>query len=109
MSEPLRIGLIGAGWIGRFHAGSIATRVAGATLAAVADPDVDAIAAGTIGTPQLLRSLTRDPGVRTLRQRAGRQPAVTRHDARIALEIALAAAESVRTGAPVELAEAVPA
>lgn len=41
--------------------------------------------------------------------RAGRQPAVTGHDARIALEIALAAAESVRTGAPVELAEAVPA
>ena len=41
--------------------------------------------------------------------RSGRQPAVTGHDARIALEIALAAAESVRTGAPVELVGAVPA
>jgi myo-inositol 2-dehydrogenase/D-chiro-inositol 1-dehydrogenase len=35
--------------------------------------------------------------------RAGRAPSVTGHDARVALEIALAAAESVRTGAPVTL------
>ncbi|WP_458316669.1 hypothetical protein [Mycolicibacterium brisbanense] len=34
---------------------------------------------------------------------------VTGHDARVALEIALAAAESVRTGAPVALTEAVTA
>ena len=39
--------------------------------------------------------------------RAGTSPSVTGHDARVALEIALAAAESVRTGAPVALAGAV--
>ena len=27
MSDPLRFGLIGTGWIGRFHAESLATRV----------------------------------------------------------------------------------
>jgi myo-inositol 2-dehydrogenase / D-chiro-inositol 1-dehydrogenase len=42
MSDPLRFGLIGTGWIGRFHAESLATRVPGATLVAVADPNVDA-------------------------------------------------------------------
>ena len=35
---PIRIGLIGAGRIGTFHASSIAQRVVGATLAMVADP-----------------------------------------------------------------------
>lgn len=40
---------------------------------------------------------------------AGAAPSVTGHDARVALEIALAAAESVRTGAPVALTEAVTA
>lgn len=34
----VRIGLIGSGWIGAFHAESIARRVPGATLVAVADP-----------------------------------------------------------------------
>ena len=44
--------------------------------------------------------------VRALRRsvRAGTTPSVTGHDARVALEIALAAAESVRTGRPVALA-----
>lgn len=40
-SDPnrvVRIGLVGSGWIGAFHAESIARRVPGATLSAVADP-----------------------------------------------------------------------
>lgn len=37
-STPVRVGLIGAGGIGSFHGESIARRVTGATLAAVADP-----------------------------------------------------------------------
>lgn len=41
------------------------------------------------------------------RVRAGTQASVTGHDARVALEIALAAAESVRTGGPVALSGAV--
>ncbi|KQZ11902.1 dehydrogenase [Microbacterium sp. Root53] len=35
---PVRIGLIGSGWIGAFHAESLARRIPGAVLAAVADP-----------------------------------------------------------------------
>src|SRR5918994_5448022 len=35
---PVRVGLIGAGGIGSFHAESLARRVADAELAAVADP-----------------------------------------------------------------------
>ena len=38
MSEPLSFGLIGAGWIGSFHAETLARRLPGARLAAVADP-----------------------------------------------------------------------
>ena len=38
--------------------------------------------------------------------RSGSTPSVTGHDARVALEIALAAAESVRTDAPVTLSGA---
>ncbi|MUN55865.1 dehydrogenase [Kocuria koreensis] len=37
-SSPVRLGLIGSGWIGSFHAESIARRIPGATLEAVADP-----------------------------------------------------------------------
>ena len=37
-NDIARIGLIGSGWMGAFHAQSIALRVPGATLAAVADP-----------------------------------------------------------------------
>lgn len=38
---PVRIGLIGSGWMGAFHAESIARRVPGAVLAAIADPNVE--------------------------------------------------------------------
>src|SRR5215211_2933855 len=37
-STPIRVGLIGAGSIGSFHGESLAWRIPGATLAAVADP-----------------------------------------------------------------------
>ncbi|WP_423182641.1 Gfo/Idh/MocA family oxidoreductase [Arthrobacter sp. NyZ413] len=36
--EPVRIGLIGAGWMGAFHARSLALRIPGAALVAIADP-----------------------------------------------------------------------
>lgn len=49
MSDQLRFGLIGTGWIGRFHAESLAGRVRGATLVAVADPNLEA--AQSIGAP----------------------------------------------------------
>jgi myo-inositol 2-dehydrogenase/D-chiro-inositol 1-dehydrogenase len=39
MPTPLSFGLIGAGWIGSFHAETLARRLPGARLAAVADPD----------------------------------------------------------------------
>lgn len=37
-TRPVRLGLIGSGWIGAFHAESIARRLPGAVLAAIADP-----------------------------------------------------------------------
>jgi myo-inositol 2-dehydrogenase/D-chiro-inositol 1-dehydrogenase len=40
MSSPLPFGLIGAGWIGTFHAETLAARLPTARLAAVADPVV---------------------------------------------------------------------
>jgi myo-inositol 2-dehydrogenase/D-chiro-inositol 1-dehydrogenase len=47
---PLRFGLIGTGWIGRFHAESLAHRIPEATLVAVADPNL--AAAQSIGAPR---------------------------------------------------------
>ncbi|MDV8003766.1 Gfo/Idh/MocA family oxidoreductase [Rhodococcus sp. IEGM 1318] len=38
MSASVAVGLIGAGWIGRFHGESVALRIPGTRLAAVADP-----------------------------------------------------------------------
>ena len=38
MSQPLSFGLIGAGWIGSFHAETLASRLPNTRLAAVADP-----------------------------------------------------------------------
>ncbi|MGO3884678.1 MAG: Gfo/Idh/MocA family oxidoreductase [Mycetocola sp.] len=42
--SPVRLGLIGSGWIGAFHAESIVRRVNGAELAAVVDPFPEAAA-----------------------------------------------------------------
>lgn len=50
MSDDLRFGLIGTGWIGRFHADSLTQRLPGVTLAAVADPNLEA--AQSVGAPQ---------------------------------------------------------
>lgn len=38
MSASVAVGLIGAGWIGRFHGESVALRIPGTRLVAVADP-----------------------------------------------------------------------
>jgi myo-inositol 2-dehydrogenase / D-chiro-inositol 1-dehydrogenase len=40
MSTPLTFGLIGAGWIGTFHAQTLASRLPGVRLAAIADPQL---------------------------------------------------------------------
>lgn len=45
MISELGVGIIGAGWMGAFHAENIAWRVPGARLVAVADPAADAAAA----------------------------------------------------------------
>lgn len=42
MSDSLRFGLIGTGWIGRFHAETLANRLPNTTLTAVADPIIEA-------------------------------------------------------------------
>lgn len=42
VSAAVKIGLIGAGWMGAFHAESITRRIPGAILAAIADPNVKA-------------------------------------------------------------------
>ncbi|KIS27614.1 dehydrogenase [Arthrobacter sp. SPG23] len=41
--RPIRVGLIGAGWIGNFHAESIAQRIASARLESIADPALPAV------------------------------------------------------------------
>jgi myo-inositol 2-dehydrogenase / D-chiro-inositol 1-dehydrogenase len=43
--RPVRIGLIGAGWIGSFHAESVARRIPNARLEAIADPALPAVEA----------------------------------------------------------------
>jgi len=44
MINPLSFGLVGTGWIGSFHAETLASRLPGVRLAAVADPDPSAAA-----------------------------------------------------------------
>jgi myo-inositol 2-dehydrogenase / D-chiro-inositol 1-dehydrogenase len=44
MTTPLSFGLVGAGWIGSFHAETLVSRLPGVRLAAVADPDPSAAA-----------------------------------------------------------------
>lgn len=39
VDRPVRVGVIGVGWMGRFHARTVAERVPGLVLAAIADPD----------------------------------------------------------------------
>ncbi|QOT18541.1 Gfo/Idh/MocA family oxidoreductase [Paenarthrobacter sp. YJN-5] len=41
--QPVRVALIGAGWIGKFHAESIARRIPTARLAAITDPVLPAV------------------------------------------------------------------
>lgn len=54
-ARPVRIGLIGAGWIGSFHAESVALRIPAARLDAVADPDLPAVEAlaGRLGVSKI--------------------------------------------------------
>ncbi|MEA5454115.1 Gfo/Idh/MocA family oxidoreductase [Sinomonas sp. JGH33] len=40
--EAVRVGLIGAGWMGAFHARSLSLRIPGADLVAIADPAIEA-------------------------------------------------------------------
>ena len=58
--EPVRLGLIGAGWMGAFHARSLASSIPGAVLAAIADPALEPATAlaAELGVPRV----TADPG-----------------------------------------------
>jgi myo-inositol 2-dehydrogenase/D-chiro-inositol 1-dehydrogenase len=55
---PVRIGLIGSGWMGAFHAESIARRVPDAVLAAIADPNLESAEAlaKSLGTAKVTAS-----------------------------------------------------
>jgi myo-inositol 2-dehydrogenase/D-chiro-inositol 1-dehydrogenase len=55
---PVRIGLIGSGWMGAFHAESIARRVPEAVLAAIADPNLESAEAlaASLGTAKVTAS-----------------------------------------------------
>ena len=78
MSDQLRFGLIGTGWIGRFHAETLAQRLPDATLVAVADPNI--VAAQAIGAPQAYADpfeLIHDPSVQAV---AISSPAATHAD-----------------------------
>jgi myo-inositol 2-dehydrogenase / D-chiro-inositol 1-dehydrogenase len=78
MSDQLGFGLIGTGWIGRFHAETLAHRLADATLVAVADPNLEA--AQAIGAPSAYSDpyeLIADPAVEAV---AISSPAATHTD-----------------------------
>jgi len=65
-SAPIRVGLLGAGRIGRLHAGLLAREIPGAELAAVADaaPAVAEALAGSLGVPALsLEEMLASPDV----------------------------------------------
>lgn len=71
ISPPIRVGLIGAGGIGSFHGESLAQRVPGATLAAVADPapGVAERVAASLGCPQVTlepAELLADPSIQAV-------------------------------------------
>src|SRR4051794_14248922 len=60
----LRFGLIGTGWIGRYHAATLAGRLDGARLVAVADPNLAAAEAiGASRTYTDPRELINDAGI----------------------------------------------
>ena len=84
MTAPLPVGLIGAGWIGSFHAETFAHRLPEARLVAVADPAVEAAerlsATQTLGAATLYQDpleLIADPSVEAV---AICSPAVTHAD-----------------------------
>ena len=88
----MRLGLIGLGRIGAFHADTLARRLPNARLTAIADPQPDAAKRLSARFAHFVECV-----------HAGTEPSVTGADARVALEIALAARESVETAAPVVL------
>jgi myo-inositol 2-dehydrogenase/D-chiro-inositol 1-dehydrogenase len=57
--RPVRIGLIGAGWMGAYHARSLAEKIPGATLAAIADPAIEP--ATKLAAELGVSNLTTDP------------------------------------------------
>jgi myo-inositol 2-dehydrogenase/D-chiro-inositol 1-dehydrogenase len=66
--QPLAVGLVGAGRMGSFHAESLARRIPGARLAAVADPAPGAAQglADRLGCPKALTDISEllaDPGI----------------------------------------------
>jgi myo-inositol 2-dehydrogenase / D-chiro-inositol 1-dehydrogenase len=64
VTDQLRFGLIGTGWIGRFHAETLAARLPNTTLVAVADPNLEA--AESIQAPKAYAdplALINDPDV----------------------------------------------
>ena len=92
MPTPLSFGRVGAGRIGAVHADTLARRLPNAHLTAVADPQPDAAKRLSARFAHFVECV-----------HAGTEPRVTGADARVALEIALAARESVETAAPVVL------
>lgn len=71
LSAPVRVGLLGSGGIGAFHGESVACRIAGAELAAVADPAPGAAErmAAALGCERAMtrpEDLIRDPAVEAL-------------------------------------------
>jgi myo-inositol 2-dehydrogenase / D-chiro-inositol 1-dehydrogenase len=78
MSDQLRFGLIGTGWIGRFHAETLAHRLPGTSLVAVADPNIEA--ARSLNAPRAYADpyeLIADPDVEAV---AISSPAATHTD-----------------------------
>jgi myo-inositol 2-dehydrogenase/D-chiro-inositol 1-dehydrogenase len=67
-TKPVGVGLIGAGWMGAFHAETLARRLPGARLAGIADPAPGAAErlAGSLGAPKATTDpaeLLADPAV----------------------------------------------
>lgn len=100
-ADPVRLGLIGSGWIGTLHGQSLADRIPAAALAAIADPALGAAQklAQSLGAekyfPDAAESFAELAAfVDTIR---GGTPAVpTGEDAQTALSIALACSISVQ-------------